>query len=144
MANRIASLLGDARRAHIQARFAAGDALHSIRYGAMAPDTVRQLAKRLDLDGSGLLRIARTAAAIRPAERDELLELTDARGWPLTWSHFELLGSLQKSETRIRLARMVVKDGLSVEHLRRFIRQRGNDFQIDPLPMDGSRREDGF
>jgi hypothetical protein len=125
LVDRVVRHLAEARRAEALERFAAGDAIHFMRYAReVGPHAVRLLAKRLALDESGLRRLARTAEAIREGERGELIALTDSRGLPLAWSHFELLAGVRGAEARMRVARMAVAEGLSVEGLRRWMRGR--------------------
>ena len=64
LSNQVAAHLADARRATILARFAAGDAVHLIRYAEAPASSMDRLAERLAVDRSGLMRIARTAERI--------------------------------------------------------------------------------
>jgi hypothetical protein len=125
LVERVVRHLAEARRAEALERFAAGDAIHFLRYG---PDrgahAVRQLAIRLALDESGLRRLARTAEVMRAEEREGLLALTNSRGLPLTWSHFELLAGVRGAGERLRVARIALAEGFSVESLRRWIQGR--------------------
>jgi hypothetical protein len=61
---------------------------------------------------------------MRAEEREGLLALTNSRGLPLTWSHFELLAGVRVAAERMRVARMVIAEELSVDGLRRWLRGR--------------------
>ena len=121
LSDRVAAHLGDARRAYILAHFAAGDAVHLIRYAPDRASTIDRLAERLLVDRSGLMRIARTAERIVTTEREALLALVDDRGWPLTWSHLSALACLSSRSARTRVAHAAVEGRLSVKDLRGLI-----------------------
>jgi hypothetical protein len=120
-ANRIATTLAEAMRADVRARFLVGDELHKVRYLLHGSFPVRALARRLGCDESGLQRIARVAERIGQNEREALLAMSDARGFPLSWSHFEELQHVSWADMRAELARKTVEEGLSVRKLRLYI-----------------------
>ena len=139
----VADHFADARRATILARFAAGDAVHLIRYESGSAYMVDQLARRLCVDRSGLMRIARTAERIRAAERTTMLALVDDRGWPLTWSHFSALACVPSRSARTRLARASVNDRLSVKDLRTLI-VRETISQSSRMESSKRRQDEGY
>jgi hypothetical protein len=122
-AKRIVDLLTEARRGDVRARFAAGDEVHAVRCGSSGGSTgVRELATFLGLDESGLQRMGRVSERIRGGERDRLLALVDPVGFPLCWSHFEVLERIRDFSDRLVLARAVLAEGLSVRDMRKRLR----------------------
>lgn len=143
LVDRVAALFAEARRAQAVARFAAGDAVHALRYDRTTPEAVEQLANHLCVERSGLLRIARTSERIRDSERLALLALVDKRGLPLTWSHFELLAVVASREARIELARAAATDGLSVRDLQRLVASQTASRSFSSRRSGAARSKDG-
>jgi hypothetical protein len=122
-ARRIVGLLTEARRADVRAHFGAGDEVHGVRCGSSgATKGVRELAKILGLDESGLQRMGRVSERIRGSERDRLLALVDPIGFPLCWSHIEVLERMRDLSDRLLLAQAVLAEGLSVRDMRKRLR----------------------
>ena len=115
---RVTGSFAEARRSQVWARFAAGDAVNVLRQPAGSSGEIRALAACLDIDESGLMRLARTSALIHPPERLALLGLNDARGLPLSWSHLELLARARGADRRLHLAQCALAEGISVRELR--------------------------
>jgi hypothetical protein len=128
LVGKILGYLAEAQRADIEAKFRVGDAIHAMRYSASFDrDALRLLADRIALEQSGILRTARVAERIQRGERELLLSLVNARGLPLTWSHLEALQHVRGKAARLELARIALRDDLSVRELKqRVVQTRGS------------------
>lgn len=78
---------------------------------------MRQIAKLVGMDQSGLRRYARVTERISPREFAWLVRLTRRHGGPFTWSHLEILAQVHDVERRKRLATAAAESGLSVRAL---------------------------
>jgi len=124
LVSKILGYLAEAQRADIEAKFRVGDAIHAMRYSAsFGRDALRVLAESIALEPSGILRTARVAERIQRAERELLLSLANARGFPLTWSHLEALQHVRGKAARLQLARIALRDDLSVRELKQRVAQ---------------------
>jgi hypothetical protein len=76
------------------------------KYGANA---LEQLEAELGLDDKTLYRYAKVAEAWTEAEFKETSKLLNARGLPLTWSHYELIAKIADDEARDALTKRVLE-----------------------------------
>lgn len=112
--------LVEAALADVQARYDAGFLTRTVRRdqeGRFARGALSELATLFAVDDSRLRRYARVAEAIGPAEFSALLQMRDARGFPLTWSHFERLASVRGAHARQAAAVAAIQHGLTVRAL---------------------------
>jgi hypothetical protein len=106
--------------ADVTVRYDLGRMVHTLRYGSSTRRTtpsIAVLARLLDMHRTRLDRYARTAATIPPGEFAELVQLRTPRGFPLTWSHFELLARIRGAGARRTMAKAAADSALSVHAL---------------------------
>jgi len=116
----VAARLGEVAVAEMRIRYELGVVVHSVRADSArrySRGTLAQLARMVNVDVSRLRRCARVTEVIRASEFDELLNLRDASGRTLTWSHLELLAQVRNGPLRRGLALATVRDTLSVRTL---------------------------
>jgi hypothetical protein len=109
----------------VQARYELGQLSHQIRYdssGELSCRTLELLARTVHVHVSSLRRYARVTEAIGPDQFTELVTLRNRNGWPLTWSHIELLAEIRDARLRRRHVEETLSSALSVRDLARRVR----------------------
>lgn len=109
----------------LDARYAIGQYVHSLRYATGDDDTrgpLFRLSQETGFDPASLRRMARVTEVIRRQEFSEYKALRTPRGHPLGWSLFEDLAGLHDEKARGELAMAAAREKLSVCELRERIR----------------------
>jgi hypothetical protein len=113
----------------LQIRYDVGRRLNEMRYTEWPNQRgvlYNHVATRLRLHVSAVRKYVRVAATVSPEEFASLIAMRTADGFPMTWSHIELLAETPRASRRRDLADRAVRDVLSVRALARLVRSSGN------------------
>ncbi|HLK40129.1 MAG TPA: hypothetical protein VKU41_25410 [Polyangiaceae bacterium] len=106
----------------LRARYDLGRVVHHLRYDPSQAGVLTRLAHDLGMHPSALHRYARVTERVCPEEFAQILQLRDAHGQPLTWSHLERIAEVRSAAARRRVAEEAVSGLLSVRAVRHLIR----------------------
>ena len=114
-----------AKLEELDARYAIGQYVHTLRYATADDDTrgpLFRLSQQTGFDPASLRRMARVTEVIRPREFSDYKLLRTPRGQPLPWSFLEDLSVLHDVARRHSIAVEAAREQLVVRDVRERIR----------------------
>lgn len=117
VSHKVKTLLVRANRHDVLARYEVSVLLRNVMADAKyADNAITQMQSEVGLSKQSLYRIARVAQAWPESEFGELVKRPNSKGWPLTWSHFELLAMTDLAR-RTDLFELALAESLTVAEL---------------------------
>ena len=118
VSKKVRSLLLRADRSDVEARYEISvllcGILESAKYGKKA---IESMEVEIGLSHQSLYRIAKVARAWPKVEFASVSKKRNSKGWPLTWSHWQVLATVKDESLRESLLRRALDESLTVEEV---------------------------